>query len=111
MSSYMEKIGGGTNGSGLGDFCFEDSDLEARYPIVYELLSRTRYKGEVRKTATISIFCQDGHLKAVLNDRETRKGCWVTLGSSEEVFADLEASLGSDSPNWRPFSAGYVSRR
>lgn len=81
-----------------------------RYPALNEYLTLTSYPdGGQRQTATVLLFCEDGVWKGCLRDRDTSRSLWVTSGSPSEVLDDLEATLKTDTAEWRkdkPFHSG-----
>jgi len=81
---------------------------EDRYPSLYSFLHDQRDYGELHKTGSITIFIDGDKLKMVLNDRPTRKSCFISGDSFGELFAKADMGLESVSHNWT--GKGYQRR-
>lgn len=57
--------------------------------------------GSVRQRSTLSVFVGDYGLQACLNDRDNGLVAFVTGDSLVAILDALEASLASDSLDWR----------
>lgn len=72
------------------------------FPTLIDWLTDTAWEGgEVRKTATLFIFWEDGRFKVWLNDRDADRTCCYTAPGVVEALAALEAHLLEASIDWR----------
>lgn len=67
------------------DFVADPSELKA-FPALADWLCRYRYNGHSIRTATLSLWCDDGRWKARLSDREENRTLWITLEDPNNLF-------------------------
>lgn len=78
------------------------ADMVKRWPLLWEYLSSDRWEdGTSRETSTLLLLVDDGTLKACLNDRAVDVSCWQAGDSLLSLLDGLEASLASDTVQWR----------
>lgn len=92
------------------EFAFHDDNLEMTCPKLFDLLSRQLDQGKVVKPASLSVFAQAGNLTACLNWDAEDVILFVGISSSEMLFSELEAKLGSKDLAWRKKKPKYQSR-
>lgn len=74
----------------------------ARLPGVWEYLTQDKWEGGgKRQPSTLSVFVDDGSVKASLNDRALSRSCFATGASLEACLLALEAMLQDESADWR----------
>jgi hypothetical protein len=83
------------------EWLWANKDFQAKYPAVFELLSAGLVEDDVRKGATITLFCSDGRLKACVVDRQTDQALWLTLEPFEDVLAEVELSVSKADAEWK----------
>lgn len=110
--SIFKKPGEGGNGGKSPEKSTESAPraggsvstaFEGLYPrLAWELLSRTFGDGKTaREPSGLSIFHQDGAVKACLRDRNYAKVCFRTGATVHEVLQALEEALAALTVDWR----------
>lgn len=85
-----------------GEPYFEDAEFGAAYPALYELLAASRgADGKGRLPASLSLFPEDGRLKACINDRTSGMVWFVTLDGARGLLEQVESCLQRDAGQWR----------
>lgn len=88
--------------SGKPDQAFTDPDFGLKHPTLHAFLtSVVDDAGKKRLTSTVLIFCEEGHAKAVLRERNHDLSLWVTAKSILEAFEELEEALQNRPIEWR----------
>lgn len=91
-----------TESMGSSSGGFPDQGFEESYPTLYSYLCDASYEsGEPRKTATITMFCDAGYLKACVNDRDNDRSAFVTSETMEGLLDSLEACLSDAKTVWK----------
>lgn len=86
----------------VGPQAAKDADFAKDYPALHEYLTEVLTSaGELRQTASLSIFTQDGCFKAYLNDKETGMSLAAAGDSFTGLLEALEAMLQSPATPWR----------
>jgi hypothetical protein len=67
--------------------------------------------GSPRQVGSITLFCDEGRMKACANDKDAQLMCFVSGESLEAVFASLEAVLASGGGDWRAMKQGPRTAR
>jgi len=71
-------------------------------PAVVEYLTATSWPdGEVRETATLLLFAEDGGIKACLSDRAQGRTLWRAGEGIEGAVKALEEAIKGGSADWR----------
>jgi len=82
------------------------------YPGLWEHLSADHLAdGSRRLLSTLTLFVDDGSVKACLNDRDQVLTGWAAGESVEAVLAALERGLQADSIEWRAAGGGKKKKR
>lgn len=72
------------------------------YPTLIEYMTVDAYDdGAARETTTLTIFAEEGGLKACVKDREGDRVAFVTGDSFEAILGAVERGLADDSLDWR----------
>lgn len=80
----------------------DDKRLADAYPAVHGYLTRSEFDdGTKRMTSSLTLFSDDGTLKAVLNDREAGESLWVTAAGLAGLLGALESHLQHGTGEWR----------
>jgi hypothetical protein len=80
--------------------------LSKKYPALSEFLSSLTWEdGSVRATGTITLMCDQGVMKAALNDRDSMCGTFVSGRSLTALLEAIEAGLAGGSLEWRAKAA------
>lgn len=88
--------------SGRGDG-LSTCALKARCPTLAEFLESTTFgDGSPRIVPTLTLFLEQGVLKACLNDREEGMIAFISAGSLTGLLEALEEALILDTLDWRP---------
>lgn len=101
MSSILDQISQELqrrNGSGA---VFSDDQLLEQCPDVHQWMSCAEWNGKPRKLPTITLFVEDGRLKAVLNDRNTEQTGFWTFRSVMGFWRELQDALCGENVEWR----------
>jgi hypothetical protein len=79
-----------------------DPAIESCYPALHDFLCVTNVRGKDRRTGSLSLFVEDGRVKAALNDREEGMVAFVSGKSVLELAGSLEKGLQTGTLDWRP---------
>jgi len=83
-------------------YAFEDAAFKKAYPQLYEHFAAMVFDGgEKRELSKLSMFIQDGAVKAFLNEQNEGLSLCVTADSITDLFNVLEAAVGADNAEWR----------
>lgn len=81
---------------------YEDGQMATDYPALYQLLAHKRdAAGKKRPGARLSLFCDDGKLKACVWDEHTDQSWFMTLESFQGALEAVEATLARSGGEWR----------
>jgi hypothetical protein len=76
--------------------------LFSTLPAVWEYLTAENWPdGKKRTTSTLSLFVEQGKIKASLNDRALQQGLYATGTSLSDVLLSLEHAIVSGRADWR----------
>lgn len=76
--------------------------LAAKYPAIWEFLTLSIWEdGEPRVPGSITVFLQDGFLKACLIDKDADLVAFVSADSLEGILQALEAGIQDERMDWR----------
>lgn len=76
--------------------------FEGAYPDVWDYLTALVYPdGGRRQSSTLLLCCEDGCVKACLNDRDQSRSLWVSGESLETALEALQRALESGTASWR----------
>jgi len=88
--------------AGAGDLSFA-----ADYPLLHSYLSDETYDdGSARERSTVSVFFEDGVVKAALNDKDMKRSAYVSANAVDDLWMTLEAGLSGDKLDWRQWHKG-----
>jgi len=87
--------------SDISDDFVADPDALAIAPSLADLMCRYRLDDRGLKTATVAVWCDDGHWKCRITDRETEMTLWHTLTDPKCLYQELEERLLSPNPEWK----------
>lgn len=83
-----------------------DQRFRESYPTIVEYLTTLKYDdGSSRVPSALSLFIDDGVLKAALNDKDCKRSLYASGDTLEDVLDALEAALSSAEPAWRTWQA------
>lgn len=82
------------------DCWFEDPEFADGFPHVYALLAATRRADKFRLPSTITIFVDNGRLKACVSDRSASQSLFMTIDTSEEFWFQLNAYIAGNPKEW-----------
>jgi len=86
------------------EFEVKDEDFMSAYPGLYCFLcANSGAEGKPRERASISVFCDGGRWKAMLNDKHSKSMLFATVASPIDAFRALEKLLEGSDPDWRPY--------
>jgi len=89
---------------------FYDEGFQAELPAVFELLAATKQEGKARESASITLYVDQGRLKAVINDKNTKMSFFCTLSGSYNVLAEIDTALQEGRGEWRKQKEGWLKR-
>lgn len=79
-----------------------DSSFEKQWPYLASWLAEPVWDdGTVRQTGTLTVFVQEGILKACMNDRAMDRSCFISAPTMEALYDAMEAGLENDNHEWR----------
>jgi hypothetical protein len=80
----------------------EGGRFGVQYPCLWEHLSVSQYEGgERRVLSTVTLFVDDGAVKACLNDRDNAVSGWAAGDTVEACLMALEKALRDGTVDWR----------
>lgn len=80
----------------------QDEVFSGFYPTLFSHMSETRWDdGKPRKTTTLLVFVENGKWKAHVNDRDGRRGFWVSADAWEQLLESADEAIDSVSTEWR----------
>lgn len=87
---------------------FDDESFQQSYPVLFSYMCDLCYEdGTARKTATLTLFADEGTLKGSLNDRDNERSLFLTARSLMELLDSLETALCDAKTVWRAYKADY----
>ena|ERR1039457_1111512 len=79
-----------------------DADFEKQFPTLAALMTlQVDDDQQPRKVCTLTIVCEDGQVKAGINERDRGLSLWTSSQTLGGVFAALEEALGQRPVAWR----------
>jgi len=89
--------------------CKHDKAFASDHPTLWDYLTQLVWEdGTVRRTATLTIFAEDGLLKVCINDRDSARSLWASDETWAGTFEALEALLGDPKAPWRCTNANGI---
>jgi len=80
---------------------FECADFAQQFPALYELMCHAKRDGRYRAGARLSIFADEGKLKASVWDPDTSSVWFITLDGFAGALEAIEAALQRGGGEWR----------
>lgn len=80
---------------------YEDDEFAQQYPALYDLLTTAKREQRYRAGARLSLFCDEGKLKASIWDPDTSQVWFATLESFQGALEAIEAMLVAGRGEWR----------
>lgn len=80
---------------------YEDEDFALTFPALYQLLCHAKVDGRYRAGARLSLFCDQGKLKASVWDPDSHQVWFATLESFKGALEAVEALLAAGRGEWR----------
>jgi len=80
---------------------FESAEMGESYPALYDLLATAKRDGRWRAGARLSLFCDDGKLKASIWDPDTSQVWFITLDEFQGALEAIEGHLVAGRGEWR----------
>lgn len=82
------------------------------HPALWEYLTLAEHvTGQPRVTSTLTLFVDEGRLKAVLRDRDASQALFATGPTVEELLLAMEGMLTDALADWRPDRTNGQKRR
>lgn len=97
-SSWVPKKGATPR---IPEWHWSDDEFKAEFPAVYHILAQARVDGVYRAGGSITLFCDDQRLKAVISDKQTDQYLFLTLDASKSIWEQLEGYLRNHMDEWR----------
>lgn len=77
-------------------------------PAIVEYLSSERYPdGSARERSVLSVFIEDGRVKACLNDRDAGRTLWRSADGIEDCLILLETAIVDGTADWRKAAGSW----
>lgn len=84
-----------------------DEAMAKRWPTIVEFLTVHTYDdGSPRERSALSLFIEDGTVKAAMNDKDLQQSLYVAAESLEAVLDGLERHLATGKGDWRAWKRG-----
>lgn len=80
---------------------YEDAEFSQAYPALYALLCHAKVDGQYRAGARLSIFADDGKLKASVWDPGSSQVWFATLDGFQGALEAIEGLLAAGRGEWR----------
>lgn len=80
---------------------YEDDAFSIAYPALYQLLCHARIDGRYRAGARLSLFCDEGKLKASVWDPDSHMVWFATLNEFAGALEAVERLLEENRGEWR----------
>lgn len=80
---------------------YEEAEFAQAYPAIYELMVVAKREGRYRAGARLSLFADEGKLKASIWDPDTSSVWFATLESFVGALEAIERMLQEDRGEWR----------
>lgn len=80
---------------------YEDEEMGAALPALYQLLCASVADGKGRLGASLSLFAEQGRLKACIYDKSTSMVWFCTLDGSRGILEQVEGALQRGAGEWR----------
>lgn len=82
-------------------YAYRSATDETSYSCLYTLLALKKFEGETRELGSISLFAEQGRLKACVSDKDNGQVAFITLEELDTAFQEIEEALQNDSLTWR----------
>lgn len=80
----------------------EGGQWSSRWPTVLEFLEAVAWEdGSRRVPGSLTLFCEDGSLKACLSDKDSNRVAFVSARGPEACLDAAEAGLAGGGLDWR----------
>jgi len=89
---------------------FYDEGFQAEFPALFELLAATTQDGKPRESASVTIYVDQGRLKAIVSDKSSKMTYFTTLSGSCHALAELDRNIQDGKGDWRKQKEGWVKR-
>jgi hypothetical protein len=100
-TEVLERLGSAQSAHEDAPIEYHDPYGLAKVPVLFAFLAQ-RVVGESRRLlGKVTIFCDDGRLKACVKDSQNHAVLFVTLDSLEDAWECLDAALASPGADWR----------
>ena len=88
--------------------------LDSKAPVLLEMMTVVPKGAADDKTASFTVFCEDGEFKVLVNDRAIGRKAWLRIASlGPDFFEVLEDFVSADHTDWRyprpPANGSYRS--
>jgi hypothetical protein len=84
-----------------------DDRLAAATPALLEYMTAlVGPDGKARRPSSLTLFCEDGGFKGVLNDRDSGLSLWASAECLEGLLGALDGLLQSEATPWRRAGQG-----
>lgn len=93
------------------EFILDDPWMASTYPTLWEWLTSAKYEdGAPRQTLSLTVFAEEGRVKACLSDRDNERVAFVTGDTMEGMLAAAERALRDDTADWRASQKGWKGK-
>lgn len=100
MPKFSDLLGGAAR-KGQAQ-AVEDPTFMQEFPSLFALMAvLVDDDGKPRQGCSLTIVCEDGVVKAGLNERNHELSLWTSAETLGGVFAALEEAIGEHPPRWR----------
>jgi hypothetical protein len=99
--SIIDKLRQGSQDVGLNDSLLGEDPFGDEYPGIFEMLTRSKWKGKGRKVGRLIMYAEPGRATLCLVDVEAGMVTFHTKETFGEALTGLEEALQSGSSDWR----------
>lgn len=100
--SVLDKVPKKSVAQSTAEFAVEDDGFGEQYPGLFEILSRQRYEGKIRKTGKLLLFTDCGKASLCITDKQEGLVAFYKSGGFLEALEGLERALQAGTVDWRP---------
>lgn len=101
--NVLRRSGSGAGSSGGVAWHGPDDDLLSPYPGVCDFLGQDQWEdGSPRVTGSLTLFLDDGRLKACVSDKDGHRILFVTGSTLAAILDAVEVAVVSGEGDWRP---------
>jgi len=108
-ASILKELAMSGKVSAKNDEAWQDLKFQHLYPELYELLTLTKFNGEPRQPAKLSIFTNRGSMKVSIHLPSEGRVGYVPIPDFGDLFGAVETALKTRGIDWQTDKNGRKS--